>query len=199
MTGICSGKKRIVASGQKRLPHALSEDQVRQLLGHVRNMIPRTCLATMYACGLRISEAIHLEIGSVDRANQVLRIIGTGDSDGWCCCPSRFSTSSARCGGPIATHAGCSPIGGEMDRSTDTCCRTPSPLRLTPRAFASRVSSHALRHSYATRLIENGVDIRVVQILLGHTHIATTTIYTHITTPTRTSLHTLLDRLMTDL
>ena len=62
--------------GQKRLPYALSDDQVRQLLGHVRNAIPRTCLATMYACGLRIGEATTLEIRSIDRANQVLRIIG---------------------------------------------------------------------------------------------------------------------------
>ena len=80
-TGSCSGKKRIVEPGQKRLPHALSEDQVRRLLGHVRNMIPRTCLATMYACGLRIGEAATLEIRSVDRANHVLRIIGKGDKE----------------------------------------------------------------------------------------------------------------------
>jgi hypothetical protein len=81
VVGICSGEKRVVVPGQKRLPHALSDGQVRQLLGHVRNPIPRTCLATMYACGLRIGEATTLEIRSVDRANQVLRIIGKGDKE----------------------------------------------------------------------------------------------------------------------
>ena len=66
-------------------------------------------------------------------------------------------------------------------------------------AVKRRVTPHALRHSYATRLLENGVDTRVVQILLGHVHIATTAIYTHLTEPTRVSLKGILDGLMTGL
>ena len=64
---------------QKRLPDALSDDQVRRLLKCIRNPTHKTCLAVMYACGLRISEATTLEVGAIDRANQVLRIVGKGD------------------------------------------------------------------------------------------------------------------------
>jgi integrase/recombinase XerD len=196
VTGICSGKKRIVVPGQKRLPHALSEEQVRQLLGHVRDMIPRTCLATMYACGLRISEATHLEIGSVDRANQVLRIIGKGDKERLVLLPQpvleEFGTVWRTHRNPrwlFPNRRGDGPLDRHVLSHTFTAAADRAGIR-------RGVTSHALRHSYATRLIENGVDIRLVQILLGHTHIATTTIYTHLTTPTRASLHTLLDRLM---
>ena len=83
MPGGCSGKKRIASPRQKRLPEALSEDQVRQLLGGIRNPVHKTCLAVMYACGLGISEATTLEVSAVDRANQVLRVIGKGLSRLW--------------------------------------------------------------------------------------------------------------------
>ena len=71
-----SGKKRIGLPRQKRLPDALAEDQVRHLLSGTRNPVRKTYLAVMYACGLRISEATTLEVGAIDRANQVLRIVG---------------------------------------------------------------------------------------------------------------------------
>ena len=81
MAGSCSGEKRIASPRQKRLPDALSEYQIRRLLSGIRSPVHKACLAVMYACGLRISEATTLEIGSVDRANRVLRIIGKGDKE----------------------------------------------------------------------------------------------------------------------
>jgi integrase/recombinase XerD len=153
----------------------------------------------MYACGLRISEAATLQVRAIDGVNGFVRVIGKGNKErcvplpqpvltelrrlwkthrnGRWLCPTRDGT------GPISRHA----------------------LWLTFRKVAreagirKRVSPHSLRHSYATRLLEKGIDTRVVQILLGHARIATTAIYTHLTEPTRTSLKAILDKLMTGL
>jgi len=84
---------------KKRLPHALSEDQVRTAR-HVTQLIPGRASPPMYACGLRISEATHWRSGSVDRANQVLRIIGKGDKDGCTAAP----TGSRRVRNGVRTH-----------------------------------------------------------------------------------------------
>ena len=140
----------------------------------------------MYACGLRISEAATLEIGAIDNANLLLRIVGKGNKERLVPLPNRSSMACGRCGRPTAIRAGSSPIVPAQLGHPHVLSRT-FPDAARRRAITRRVTPHTLRHSYATRLLENGVDTRVVQMLLGHDNIATTTIYTHLTEPTRVS------------
>jgi integrase/recombinase XerD len=165
----------------------------------VRNPVHKACFALMYACGLRISEAATLEVGAIDRANLQLRIIGKGDRERLVPLP-RPVLDDLRALWRIhrnprwlfPNHLGPNSANQQVLRRTfQDAARAAGITR--------RVTPHALRHSYATRLLERGVDTRVVQILLGHVHIATTAIYTHLTEPTRVSLRGILDTLMTGL
>ncbi len=151
----------------------------------------------MYACGLRVGEATTLEISAIDRARRVLRIIGKGDKERLVPLPGPVLDDLGRLWRIHHNRRWLFP---------NRCGDAPLNRRVLSGSFADAaaaaglppgVTPHTLRHSYATRLLENGVDTRVVQILLGHASITSTAIYTHLTTPTRASLHTLLDRLMT--
>jgi site-specific recombinase XerD len=153
----------------------------------------------MYACGLRISEAITLQVTAVDRARRVLRIIGKGNKERLVPLPQPMLEAFEQVWRTHHNRRWLFP-----NRHGDA----PLAERVLRRSFAAAaaaaavppgITPHGLRHSYATRLMENGVDTRVAQILLGHARIASTAIYTHLTTPTRASLQTLLDRLMTGL
>ncbi len=153
----------------------------------------------MYACGLRISEAATPEIASIDSASLLLRIIGKGDKERRVPLPRPMLYSLRRI---WLTHRNprwlCPDRLGTGPVSKNALWRT---FRLSVRAagITRPVSPHALRHSYATRLLESGVDTSVVRILLGHANIATTSIYMHLTEPTRASLKSILDKLMTGL
>ena len=153
----------------------------------------------MYACGLRIGEAAAPEIASIDSANLLLRIIGKGDKERRVPLPRPILNNLRRL---WLTHRNprwlCPNRLGTGPVSKNALWRT---FRLSVRAagITRPVSPHALRHSYATRLLESGVDTSVVRILLGHANIATTSIYMHLTEPTRASLKSILDKLMTDL
>jgi site-specific recombinase XerD len=177
----------------------LSDAQIRTLLGCVKNPIHKLCFTVLYACGLRISEAATLEVGAVDGTNLVLRIIGKGDKERRVPLPQPVLDDLRRLWRThrnprwlFPNHFGTKPVNQQV------LCRTFSAAARAA-GITRRVTPHALRHSYATRLLESGVDTRVVQILLGHVNIATTALYTHLTEPTRSSLRTVLDKLMTGL
>jgi integrase/recombinase XerD len=151
----------------------------------------------MYACGLRITEAATLEVTAIDGINGFIRVIGKGNKERQVPLPQpvlaelrslwkthrdkRWLFPSPRQEGPISRYA--------LWLTFKQAVRAAGITR--------RITPHSLRHSYATRLLESGVDIRVVQILLGHARIGTTAIYTHLTEPTRASLKRILDKLMT--
>src|SRR5271154_6329691 len=153
----------------------------------------------MYACGLRISEAATLEVGAIDRANMQLRIIGKGDRERLVPLPrpvlDGLRTLWKTHRDPrwlFPNHFGANSANQQVLRRTfQDAARAAGITR--------RVTPHALRHSYATRLLERGVYTRVVQFLLVFNHTATTEIYTHLTEPTRVSLKAILDELMTGL
>lgn len=191
--------RRIRLPRQKRLPEALADDQVRRLLGCVSNPVHRSCLALMYACGLRISEAVALELSAIDSVNRLLLITGKGNKQRRVPLPGPVLAdlralwrlhrnpcwlfANRRNDGPLDA--------GVLTKTFhDAAAKAGLPPGVTP---------HALRHSYATRLLENGINLRVVQILLGHQHISSTAIYTHLTEPIRASLRYTLDKLMAGL
>jgi len=148
----------------------------------------------MYACGLRIHEAVSLQPAQIDAPQGVLRIIGKGNKErlvplspsllqalrlAWMTHGNRQWVFATR---PQGRHL--SPRA--LRKAFHAACAQEGLHGFTP---------HSLRHGFATRLLERGVDLRLVQILLGHANIKTTAIYTHLTQPLQQQLRPKLDAL----
>lgn len=114
-------KQTIRSPRQKRLPEALSDDQVRRLLGRVRNPVHRGCLATMYACGLRIGEAVSIEIAHIDGDKATLSIVGKGDKHRKVPLPLPLLQSLRGLGASTGIRAGYSRTTGAARHWTRAC------------------------------------------------------------------------------
>lgn len=165
----------------------------------MRRPIHKDCLSLIYACGLRIGEAVGLEIRAIDGARRVVSIIGKGDKERLVPLPTPMLATLRQLWRQhrhepwmFPNRAGTAPLNGKVLETTFKDAARAAGL-------ASKLTPHCLRHSYATRLMEHGVHIRIIQLLLGHAQIATTARYLHLTEPTRASLHRLLDRIMAGL
>lgn len=180
------------------LPVVLSIDEVRQLLGLVRDGRARMCLTIIYSCGLRLSEGLGLLVSDIDSARMMVRVRqGKGGRDRYVPLPTRtleLLRAYWRAWQPARPWL--------FPNRTGTDALGPTSLQRTFAAVVRRsglekhASIHTLRHSYATHLLEHGVHLRVIQELLGHKSPLTTVIYTHITPAVTSALHATVNAIM---
>lgn len=151
---------------QESLPSACSDAVVRCLLAEIRNPIHRGCFQLIYACGLRIDKAPNLEIKVIDGVNKRLRIIGKGNRERLVPIPTPVLEDHRRL---WCQHRHPRWMFPNRQRSKPVHNKVLSrSFRQSRRSGWLGSTPHTLRHSYATRLLEHGVDIRIVQMLLGH-------------------------------
>jgi integrase/recombinase XerD len=177
----------------KRLPKVLSRDEVRHLLEQPRGTSPadlrdRALLETMYACGLRASEAVALQVSDLDLEAGILRARGKGSKE-------RIIPIGTKAIAALRAYAerGRAPLVGIRDENRLFVNLRGAGLsrqglyKIIQRhahtaGLAERMSPHTLRHTFATHLLAGGCDLRSLQEMLGHADIGTTQMYTHLST-----------------
>ncbi|MGS5046749.1 MULTISPECIES: tyrosine-type recombinase/integrase [unclassified Mameliella] len=180
----------------RKLPDVLSADEVVRFLEAVPSLKTRTALTASYAAGLRVSEAVSLKVCDIDSARGVIRVRhGKGGKD-------RYVMLSAQLLHILRTYwrlarppdwlfprrDGTGPISATV---LHAACRSARAAA----GIDKRVTVQTLRHSFATHLLESGVDIRIIQVLLGHNHLSSTARYTKVSNGLIRQTQSPLDRL----
>ncbi len=177
----------------RSLPKYLTVEEVDQLLqepdlGKPQGIRDRAMLEVLYAAGLRVSELVRLKLSDFNFDAGFLRTLGKGGKER--IVPVGDSAIEAlsayleqaypkyKSKNPTTPFLFLSQKGGAMTRQNFWILVEKYGRRI---GLASRLSPHVLRHSFATHLLENGADLRAVQLMLGHVDISTTQIYTHVT------------------
>ena len=176
----------------RRLPVVLSPGELARFFAAIPNLKHRTVLMTMYAAGLRLLEALHLRVADVDSARQCLRIEqGKGQKDRYTLLPPTLLVQLRtywKASRPPATWL----FPGQ--RADTPLHPTAIQRQCGPAAqragLAKRVTTHTMRHCFATHLLEAGTDLRTIQQLLGHRSLQTSAVYLHVATPREGILRT---------
>jgi len=185
--------------GERTLPISLNEEQIEDLLSapDVRDELglrDRAMLEVLYATGLRVSELINVQRSQISMQQGVIRIVGKGNKErlvpvgevalDWLVKYYKYSRPwLLRAGSKSSTSSQCSEVfvtkrGSAMTRQA--FWYMIKRYALLAGIAAEHLSPHTLRHAFATHLLNHGADLRVVQMLLGHSDISTTQIYTHV-------------------
>jgi integrase/recombinase XerD len=184
-----------------KLPVVLALEEVRRLLTLVRNPVARMALRMIYSCGLRLSEGIHLQVEDIDSQRMLVRVRnGKGGKDRDVPLPEKILEHlRAYWAAFRPPRPWLFPAKNKKGPLSDTSLQKTFKAAVRESGIGKDVSIHSLRHSYATSLLENGVDLRVIQQILGHKSPNTTSIYTHLTKKTVDRLHATVNYLMNEL
>ena len=186
----------------KSIPKSISEKEVEALLAAPDEktdigLRDKTMIETLYSCGLRISELTNLELLNLNLRQGVIRVIGKGQKE-------RLVPMGDQLIGLLELYISSSRKNLLNRRHSDFLFLSTRGQRMTRQSFWHRIkhyclasgfepdkiSPHVLRHAFATHLLNNGADLRVVQLLLGHSDLNTTQIYTEVARQRLKRLHT---------
>jgi integrase/recombinase XerD len=187
---------------EKKLPVVLSVAEVRNVLAQVRRPPYRVCLTTIYACGLRLLEGVHLQVKEIDGERQVLHIDqGKGGKDRYVPLPEACLKMLR---GHWLTHRNPvwlfpSPREAENQPMSESGVQRAFRAAVQKSGVHKQATVHTLRHSYATHLLEAGINLRIIQSYLGHASPTTTSIYTHLTSITEAQTHHTLNEMVAGL
>ncbi len=186
---------------QTRLPVVLSQEEILQFFDHVAGLKNRAALMVCYGAGLRISETLALKVGDIDSQRMLIRVEqGKGQKD-------RYAMLSERLLEVLRRYWRiCHPGTGKPEDYLFPSWRANRHMSTTSLQIACReaglrsglrkkVTVHGLRHAFATHLLENGTDLRIIQALLGHERVDTTARYTRVAPRVIAATISPLDRL----
>ena len=192
----------------KKLPVILSLGEVRQILALIRLPRYRVCLTTIYSCGLRLQEGTHLQVADLDSARMMIHVRhGKGAKDRYVPLPQRTLELLRQYWRTHRNPVLMFPAAGRdhIDLAQATEPMSKSSVQdafhaaLKGSRLNKRASVHTLRHSWATHLLEAGVNLRLIQEWLGHSSPATTSVYTHLTVKAEQLGADAINQLMRDL
>jgi integrase/recombinase XerD len=180
----------------RKLPVVLSPEEVARLLDTAPALKYKAALSVAYGAGLRVSEVVALKVGDIDSKRMVIRVEqGKGRKDRYVMLSPhllellRAWWRAARPQGWL--FPGRNPVQPMTTRQLNRACHAAADMA----EIGKPVSMHTLRHSFATHLLEQNIDIRVIQVLLGHAKLDTTALYTRVATKTIQQVMSPLDRI----
>jgi len=193
---------------KKEQPVILSVSEVGRILGQIRRLCYQACLGTIYACGLRTTEGINLRVGDIDSERMLVHVRhAKRDKERCVPLPERILNILRRY---WITHrheelifpkrtTGSVPLSQATTTMSAEGVRDVFKIVLKESGVRKKATVRTLRHSWATHLLEAGIDLRIIQAYLGHSSPSTTAIYTHMTRKTEAMTVEAINQMLDDL